>query len=39
LRTARIELQGVIQTAIEAVQPLLDTASQTLRFDFPSEPV
>ncbi len=39
LRPARIALQSAIQTAIEAVQPLLDAASQVLRLELPSEPI
>lgn len=39
LRMDRIELQAAIQTAIDAVQPLLDAASQVLRLDVPSEPI
>ena len=39
LRPARIELQAAIHTAIEAVQPLLDAAAQTLRLDLPPEAI
>ena len=39
LRLARTELQAAIHTAVEAVQPLLDTAAQTMRLDMPAEPI
>lgn len=39
LRPERIVLQAMIQTAIDAVQPLLDASSQILQLDVPSEPI
>jgi len=39
LRPERIALQAMIQTAVDAVQPLLDASSQVLRLDVPSEPI
>lgn len=39
LRPERIALQAMIQTAVDAVQPLLDASLQVLRLDVPSEPI